>query len=169
MWGYTGQERPPFAEKPRRGQESVWDYPRPPKLVPDRRTIEVFADGKLLARTQTAIRVLETASPPTIYIPDRNIDLTQLVETSGRSFCEWKGTARYRALRSNPVWPVAWYYPQPNDGFAPVRGFTAFYPARVECFVNGERARPQPGGFYGGWITDEIVGPWKGEPGTGHW
>ncbi len=170
MWTYRGQKRPPFAQVPAAGQESVWDYPRPPLIEPCDRLVVVAADGMTLARSTNTVRVMETASPPGFYIPQTDIDWTQLKEAPGRSVCEWKGVARYWALASgNTERPVAWSYPDPVSGFDPLRGYVSFYPGRVECYVDGERVRPQPGEFYGGWITDDIVGPWKGEPGTGGW
>jgi len=168
MWKNTGKGRPEFANEPGPGQESVWDYPRPPSLVPDPRLIEVRAGGRLLISTRQAYRVLETASPPTFYLPPEKLEPDVLVSTSGRSYCEWKGEAVYWALEGSAE-AVAWSYPEPTPAFLPIRGYLAFYPGRVECYVAGERVRGQPGGFYGGWITDEIVGPVKGEPGTGHW
>lgn len=168
MWHFTGSERPPFAEEPGPGQESVWDYPRPPALVPCQRTVRVEADGVLLAETQAAYRVLETASPPTYYIPAADVNFDALVAAPGSSFCEWKGAAVYWALAGGGE-AVAWSYPEPSERFAAIRNAVGFYPGRVACFVDGERVRPQPGHFYGGWVTDEIVGPVKGEPGTGHW
>lgn len=168
MWKHTGSERPDFAEVPGPGQESVWDYPRPPALVEDTRRVEVFADGMLIASTKRAFRVLETASPPTFYLPPDSILSGSLEPVAGRSVCEWKGEAVYLALCDTTL-PVVWSYPEPKPAFAALRDFVGFYPGRVACFVDGKRVRPQPGGFYGGWITDEIVGPVKGEPGTGHW
>ena len=170
MWEYRGQKRPPFAEIPGIDQESVWDYPRPPKTVPCNRTVEVTANDIVIARSQNAVRVLETASPPTFYIPPTDVDWTQLIEIPGTSFCEWKGSATYWALKSDPdKIPVGWNYPNPSPEFDEIRSYIAFYPGRVSCFVNGEKVRPQAGKFYGGWITDDIVGPFKGEPGSGHW
>jgi len=168
MWKNTGNQRPEFAAEPGPGQESVWDYPRPPSLVPDPRVIEVHANGRLLISTRQSYRVLETASPPTFYLPPEKLEPGVLVRTSGRSFCEWKGEAVYWALAGDTE-AVAWSYPEPTPAFLPIRGYVAFYPGRVDCYVTGERVRAQPGGFYGGWITDEIVGPVKGESGTGHW
>lgn len=168
MWKHTGSERPDFAEVPGLGQESVWDYPRPPTLVEDTRRVEVFAGGTLIASTKRAYRVLETASPPTFYLPPGSVLSGSLEPVAGRSVCEWKGEAVYFALVDTTL-PVAWAYPNPKPAFAALRDFVGFYPGRVACFVDGERVRPQPGGFYGGWITDDIVGPVKGEPGTGHW
>ena len=170
MWQYSGQKRPLFAEQPGAGQESVWDYPRPPKVVACTHLIEVFHKMMVIARSVETYRVLETASPPTFYIPKEDIDWSLLVKTPMTSICEWKGLARYWALASDPEGPpVAWRYDAPKSEFAMLREFTSFYPARVACYVNGERVRPQPGEFYGGWITSEVVGPFKGFPGTGHW
>ncbi|MCL4799453.1 MAG: DUF427 domain-containing protein [Burkholderiales bacterium] len=170
MWEYRGQKRPPFAEAPGPGQESVWDYPRPPRLVADARRVEVRAGGATIARSARAVRVLETASPPTFYLPPEDVDRTLLVPAPGRSVCEWKGAARYWALAHAPEeGAVAWSYPDPVPAFAALRDHLAFYPGRVECYVAGERVRPQAGRFYGGWITRELAGPFKGEPGTERW
>ena len=168
LWNYTGNGRPDFAVEPGPGQESVWDYPRPPALVDDARLVEVFDGDRRIASTRAALRVLETASPPTFYLPPESLDADALETVGGASFCEWKGAARYWALAGQAE-PVGWSYPSPSPAFLRLRDYVGFYPGRLRCFVDGERVRPQPGGFYGGWITDEIVGPVKGEPGTGHW
>ncbi len=170
MWRYRGQARPPFAEAPGPGQESVWDYPRPPRIEPSLRHVTVSADGRKLATTRRALRVLETASPPTWYLPEADIDMTALKRVDGASVCEWKGTAEYFALAGAPgSQVVAWRYPTPTDAFAAIRHCLSFYPRRVACFVDARRVRPQPGGFYGGWMTDDVAGPVKGEPGSAHW
>ena len=168
-WTNTGTERPDFAEEPGPGQESVWDYPRPPALVGDTRLVVVGDPETPLASTQRALRVLETASPPTFYLPPDDVDRDRLVAATGSSMCEWKGQARYWALRDGPDEVIAWDYPNPFGEFERLAGYLSFYPGRIECRVDGEVVRPQPGGFYGGWMTDEIVGPVKGEPGTGGW
>jgi len=170
-WQYCGQERPPFAQKPSPGQESVWDYPRPPCLVPDYRRVVVRIRGKLLADSCSTFRFLETASPPTFYLPPEDVDVSVLVLTEASSFCEWKGTAQYWTLRGaeKEVDPVAWAYSNPYPGFESIAGYFSFYPGRVECYVNDEAVLPQPGGFYGGWVTKEIAGPFKGPIGTGGW
>ena len=170
MWKYRGQTRPDFADTPGPGQESVWDYPRPPKLSPDTRQIEVISAGRRIASSSKCFRVLETASPPAFYIPPSDVDWQYLIAGSGQSVCEWKGAASYWVLNSNPQQgAVGWSYPQPTPAFNKIKDYVSFYPALLECFVDGERVRPQPGRFYGGWVTGEIVGPFKGEPGTEHW
>jgi uncharacterized protein (DUF427 family) len=168
MWKYTGLSRPPFAQASGPGQESVWDYPRPPKIVADRRRIVVRHSDLLIAESVETYRVLETAGPPTFYIPRRDVQVGLLKPFPGTSFCEWKGAAKYWALETAQE-AIAWNYPEPQTPYRAISGYLSFYPGRVECFVDGERVRPQPGYFYGGWITDEIVGPWKGEPGTESW
>lgn len=170
MWRYTGQQRPPFAETPGPDQESVWDYPRPPQLATSDSLIEVFCGDSLLARTRAPWRVLETASPPTYYLPPSDVDWSLLVRTAHRTYCEWKGEATYWALAGEGSGrPVAWRYEHPSEYFAAIDGYVSFYPGRVACYVDGEHVRPQPGEFYGGWVTSRVVGPFKGEPGTGHW
>ncbi len=170
MWEYRGQKRPPFAQLPRAGQESVWDYPRPPMVQPCERLVVVEANGETLAHSTDTCRVMETASPPGFYIPHKDVDWDKLVPAPGSSVCEWKGVARYWRLASQPAgMPVGWSYPDPVSDFAILKDYISFYPARVDCFVDGEKVRPQPGEFYGGWITDDVVGPFKGDPGTGHW
>lgn len=170
MWEYNGQKRPSFAQQPQAGQESVWDYPRPPRVVACKRSVQVIHNLIVISRSVETYRVLETASPPTIYIPKNDIDWSLLVEAQGHSFCEWKGLATYWALASDPNGtPVAWRYDDPKPEFEMLREHTSFYPGRVACYVDNERVRPQRGEYYGGWITSEIVGPFKGEPGTQHW
>jgi len=169
MWNFRGERRPPFAIEPGTGQESVWDYPRPPAIRADNRLVEVTDGGVTIARSQQIYRVCETASPPTFYLPPQDVNLDLLVSVSGRSYCEWKGSAEYWALASKPERPVAWSYPRPRARFRKLRDYLSFYPGRIECYVAGERVKPQAGSFYGGWITSEITGPFKGDPGTGNW
>lgn len=170
-WRYFGQERPHFAEEPGPGQESVWDYPRPPALLPDTRQVQVRAGGKVIARSNGCYRILETASPPTVYIPPGDIVPGALEPAPGRSACEWKGLSRYWnvVVDGKRFTQAAWSYPDPLPGFEAIRDYVSFYPGRVDCTLDGEPVRPQPGGFYGGWITSEIVGPVKGEPGSSGW
>jgi len=171
VWRYRGQERPVFAQEPRPGQESVWDYPRPPAIVVDLRRVEVRLGDLIVADSHRNYRILETASPPTFYIPPHDVREQLLQPHPGLSVCEWKGVAHYWLLRDHRGYaqPIGWRYPSPNPPFEAVAGYYSFYPALVECFVDGERVRPQPGDFYGGWVTSEIVGPFKGAPGTEQW
>lgn len=169
LWNFTGDRRPDFAAEPGPGQESVWDYPRPPSLDASNATVEVRSGDMLIARTTHALYLRETASPPTVYLPPDDVHADRLVEVAGGSVCEWKGAARYWALATSPLEPVGWSYPRPRARYRALADYVSFYPARVECFVDEQRVEPQPGRFYGGWITPNIVGPFKGEPGTGHW
>ena len=169
LWSNTGKGRPVFAVNPGSGQESVWDYPRPPTGRRDNRLIEVGDGDNIIARTNSSYKVMETASPPTFYIPRHDINWDFLVATRGGSVCEWKGAAAYWALASNPSEVIAWGYPRPRPRFDVIKDALAFYPGRIACSIDGERVEPQPGRFYGGWITSDVVGPFKGEPGTGHW
>ena len=170
MWKHTGRQRPDFAVTPGPGQESVWDYPRPPALVNSDEHVFVGDDRGPVADSRRALRVLETASPPTYYIPAADIDWHRLVKTPGSSVCEWKGQASYFALADDPEGPaVGWLYANPSKAFAAIHNHVSFYPGRIRCEVNGEVVRPQAGDFYGGWITRRVVGPFKGDPGTGHW
>jgi len=160
----------PITPKP--GQESVWNYPRPPRLEDSSKHIQIIFNGVTIADTQRAKRVLETSHPPVYYIPPEDIQMHYVQAAGGRSFCEWKGEARYYSLVVNGkrAERVAWTYPKPSPSFAPLQDYIAFYPAPMDaCLVDGERARPQPGNFYGGWITNDIVGPFKGEPRTMGW
>ena len=168
-WTNTGAERPPFAIAPGPGEESVWDYPRPPAIAPDgRRVVVGDADDPLAVSTRT-VRILETASPPTFYLPPDDVRTERLIRVDGRSFCEWKGAAQYWALERDPDTAVGWSYPTPRPAFCSIADWFAFYPGRIVCSVDDEIVRPQAGGFYGGWITDEVIGPFKGDPGTSGW
>lgn len=152
--------------------ESVWDFPRPPRVEPVAKVIRVVLDGQVIAETTRAFRVLETSHPPVYYIPPADILEGALESCEGSSFCEFKGSASYWTVRSGQrvERAAAWFYPRPAAGFEEIRDHVAFYPARMdECTVDGEVARPQAGGFYGGWITSDLVGPFKGEPGTRGW
>jgi len=168
QWTRTGHERPDFAHEPAPGQESVWDYPRPPAVVADTRQVVVRNLDLIIASTTEAIRVLETSHPPSFYVPPTSIAEGVLVAVPGSSHCEWKGQAEYVALSANDS-PIGWRYASPYPEFAQYAGYTSFYPGAIECLVDGEAVRPQAGGFYGGWITNEVVGPFKGEPGTSGW
>jgi uncharacterized protein (DUF427 family) len=170
MWEFTGKTRPEFALVPRDGQESVWDYPRPPALVPSDDQVDVAFNDLKLASSRRTLRVLETAHPPTYYIPEDDVNWEFLAAIARSSFCEWKGTANYFSMQRNSQQrAIAWQYRSPVASFAQLDGHVSFYPSLTDCCVNGERVIPQPGIFYGGWITSRVVGPFKGEPGTGHW
>lgn len=159
-------------EVPGPGQESVWDYPRPPRIEKSDRNIQIVFDGRIIAQTRRAFRVLETSHPPTWYLPPRDVLRELLQPGSVRSFCEFKGSALYYSLKSGIRFGenAAWYYPHPTEAFRPIANHIAFYPRRVDaCFVDGERVRAQERDFYGGWITRDILGPFKGGPGTLGW
>lgn len=164
QWTYTGAERPPFALAPGPGQESVWDYPRPPAVRADGREIQVVGQTGLIASTTTSVRVMETSLPPSFYLPPDSIEAGALQVASGRSHCEWKGEAEYVCEPGGQA--IGWRYPKPYGDFADFAGWVSFYPNRVECRVNGQVVRPQQSSFYGGWITSELVGPFKGDPGV---
>ncbi len=133
--------------------------------------MRVLCDGTLIADSTQSVRVLETASPPTFYIPHSDIDTEYLLRAGENSHCEWKGAATYWTLRvrDREIADAAWSYEQPYPEFETIAGHLSFYPSKLECYVGDHRVEPQPGGFYGGWVTPEIVGPFKGEPGTGGW
>jgi uncharacterized protein (DUF427 family) len=155
------------------GQESVWDYPRPPRLEETSRHIEVIFNGVVIVDTRRAKRVLETSHPPSYYLPPEDIKQEYFKPITGRSsFCEWKGQAGYYTIEVNgkKAEAAAWYYPNPTSDFASIKNHVALYAGRMdECRIDGERVVPQPGQFYGGWITKDIVGPFKGESGTMGW
>ena len=156
----------PDPKKP--GQESVWDYPRPPRLEPVKKHIVIVKKGLVIADTHAAYRVLETSHPPVYYIPPADIHMEHLARAAGSSFCEWKGSAIYYDVLDAKK--SAWAYPKPNDDFAPIADYVAFYAAAMDaCTVDGERVTPQPGGFYGGWVTSDLAGPFKGIPGSMGW
>jgi uncharacterized protein (DUF427 family) len=171
-WVWRGARRPSFAAEPRPGEESVWDYPRPPLLVRDARHVVVRLGSVVVAESRRALRLLETSHPPTWYVPRVDVTAASLVRAEGGSFCEWKGQASYFDVLGGGrrIPGCAWSYEAPIDGaYAELAGAVAFYATELECLVDGERVKPQPGGFYGGWITRELVGPFKGEPGTSGW
>jgi uncharacterized protein (DUF427 family) len=151
--------------------ESVWDYPRPPALVRSERRVRVVFCGRTIADSTRILRVLETASPPTVYVPREDIVPDCLESTTKHTMCEWKGAASYYdvVVAERRAKHAAWWYPHPAARFSALRDHIAFYPGRVACYLDDERVRPQPGEFYGGWVTSDIVGPFKGEPGTLGW
>ena len=152
--------------------ESVWDYPRPPRVEPSSELVEVVLGGVVIASTTASYRVLETSHPPTYYLPRAAFQEGALRPAEGSSFCEWKGAASYYDLVGGTAVAAraAWCYPEPAPGFESIAGHLAVYPALVDrCTVDGEVVEPQPGGFYGGWITSRVTGPFKGAPGTRGW
>ena len=171
--------------------ESVWDFPRPPRLEPAQAVLRIVHRGTVVAETRRGLRVLETSHPPVFYIPPEDVrpDLLQ-ASAQRRSFCEFKGVAVYWNLRLGQIGgnlhggeldnggpdravlvpDVAWSYPEPTGDFAALRNHLAFYASRVdECWVDDERVQAQAGDFYGGWITSRVRGPFKGAPGTQGW
>ena len=172
-WRAFPRGRPRQRAEPGPGQESVGDYPRPPRLEAVREPLRVELGGRTIAATERALRVCETASPPTYYFPPEDVSI-ELVPSDTKTFCEWKGMASYWSLRHPEtgalVRDVAWSYPEPDREFAALRDYRAFYAGRVDaCFVGDDRVDPQAGSFYGGWVTAKIVGPFKGDPGTEGW
>ncbi|MEB3291478.1 MAG: DUF427 domain-containing protein [Leptolyngbya sp.] len=154
------------------GQESVWDYPRPPRLEDDSRRIRVIFNGEVIADSCQAKRVLETSHPPVYYLPPEDVQMAYFQPTPKATFCEWKGLATYYtiAVGDRQVENGAWAYPEPTAPFQAIAHYIAIYPGKMEaCYVDDERVQAQPGDFYGGWITSDIVGPFKGSPGTWGW
>jgi uncharacterized protein (DUF427 family) len=163
---------PKDRDVPGPGQESVWDYPRPPRLEPVYGRVTVEVAGQLIADTTRAMRVLETSHPPTVYIPPDDVRTEFLVPNRQSSHCEWKGRASYADLvvEDAHIESATWYYEAPVAPFGELKGYYSFYPGRVDrCTIDGEVVEPQPGDFYGGWKTSKIVGPIKGGPGTMGW
>lgn len=155
-----------------RKKESVWDYPRPPRVEPSTQLIRVVFNGTIVAETSSALRVLETSHPPVYYIPPGDVQQQLLSPTAHHSYCEYKGQASYYSVKvGNKVSEnAAWSYHQPSTGYESLKDHLAFYPGRVDaCYVDDERVQAQEGDFYGGWITSTIEGPFKGGPGTARW
>lgn len=150
----------------------MWDYPRPPRLERTERRIRVVFGGETIVDTTAGWRVLETSHPPGYYVPPGDVRPGVLVRADGSSLCEWKGRAEYFSVRAGnrEASRAAWAYPTPTPPFAPIAGYVSFYPALMDaCYVDEERVTPQPGEFYGGWVTSDIAGPFKGGPGTWGW
>lgn len=156
---------------PKQGQESVWNYPRPPALDKSHLLVEVFFGGVQIAKSQSSLRVLETSHPPTFYIPPDDIDAQFFSQTEASSFCEWKGVASYWDITVEKVTVErgSWAYLNPAAPFDELRGYFSFYPSLFECYVDGRVVKPQPGKFYGGWVTSDVAGPFKGTPGSEWW
>ncbi|MGI8859188.1 MAG: DUF427 domain-containing protein [Rubrobacteraceae bacterium] len=164
--------------EPGPGQESVWDYPRPPRMEDVNEKVKGVFGGVTLAYASRAKRVLETSHPPVYYIPPDDIQMKFLSSSERTSMCEWKGRARYYDIATEDEITgekksernAAWFYPDPVREFAALKDYVAFYPSKMDaCWVGGEKVEAQEGDFYGGWITAFIVGPFKGAPGTWGW
>jgi uncharacterized protein (DUF427 family) len=156
----------------KRGQESVWDYPRPPRLERSTRHIKVVFNGRVIAETSRAFRMLETSHPPVYYIPPQDVDSRVLSPSPGTSYCEWKGRASYFSISygDKATDHAVWTYKDPKEPYGDIAGYFAFYPSLMDrCTVDGEIVKSQSGDFYGGWITRDVVGPFKGPPGTHGW
>ena len=153
--------------------ESIWDYPRPPRVERCERPVRIEHGGQVLAESARALRVLETASPPTVYLPEGDVRMELLrVRPGNPSYCEWKGEATYLdvVVDSDVAEAAAYFYAEPREAYTALRGHVSFYPGRIDAaYLGAERVRPQPGRFYAGWITDDIEGPFKGDPGTEGW
>ena len=163
-----GRERP----IPAAGQESVWDYPRPPRAEPSSERVVIRFGGEVIADTTAALRVLEESHPPAYYLPRSAFVDGALLPAPGISYCEFKGEARYLSISAGGdlMESAAWHYPVPQPGYEQLRDHVSVYPGRMDaCLVDGELVEAQSGGFYGGWITARIVGPFKGDPGTEGW
>ena len=162
----------PVPVLPAEGQESVWDYPRPPRVEPTSKRLQVVFNGRVVADTTRGYRVLETSHPPTYYFPPSDVAMAFFRRTTQRSLCEWKGQAGYYTVvvGEKTAENSAWFYPNPQPPFMAIQNYICFYAQPMEaCYVAGEKVVPQPGNFYGGWITRDICGPFKGEAGSWGW
>lgn len=162
----------PVRIEPGPEQESVWDYPRPPLIEESKRAVRIVFAGEDIVRSTRALRVLETAGPPTYYVLTEDVLVDCLVPVDRTTVCEWKGEASYFdiELKGQTSRRAAWHYPNPYPGYEKLNGYVAFYPGRVDAaYLDDEVVKPQAGGFYGGWITEDIVGPFKGDPGSENW
>lgn len=158
--------------EPGPNQESVWDYPRPPRVEDVPKQVKVVFNGVTLAETTNAKRVLETAGAPVYYIPPEDVEMDYLSISKKTTFCEWKGWARYYqvSVEDKQARDAGWFYPNPTPDYGEIKDYIAFYAQKMDaCYVDGEKVRPQPGRYYGGWITKNVVGPFKGEPGSEDW
>lgn len=167
-WRYTGHGRPGFAESPAAGQVSVWDFPRPPATLPCTQRLTVHAGEVLIADSRRGVRVLETAGAPTYYFPPEDLaDAGLLHYGELSSMCEWKGVAQ--SIDVAGIAGAGWRYVRMFPAFVHLHEWPSFHPGRLRCCVDGEQARPQPGGYYGGWVTADLAGPIKGGPGSDDW
>lgn len=171
-WRNFPRVRPPEIVAPGPGQESVWDYPRPPRVETVVHRVRVEFGGRVIAQSDRALRVCETSSPPVYYLPPGDIDSSCFMPSDRTSFCEWKGVAHYWTVLtgSRIARDSAWSYPEPDPGYEAIRDYVSFYPRRMDaCYVGEDRVTPQPGFYYGGWVTPNLVGPFKGVPGSETW
>lgn len=162
----------PKRVEPKDGQESVWDYPRPPRVAQTSKLLKVIFNDVVIAETTNAYRVLETSHPPAYYLPQADIEMKHLSETTRSTFCEFKGAASYWTVTvgDKTVVNAAWGYKNPTEGFEAIANHICFYASKMDaCYVDGELVQAQEGDFYGGWITKDIVGPFKGGAGTWGW
>jgi uncharacterized protein (DUF427 family) len=161
----------PERVEPGPGQESVWDYPRPPALQPAGAALRVEFEGTVIAQSTSGLRICETSQPPAYYFPPTDVRLDLLLEVSGNTFCEWKGLATYFDVEvdGQRIEQAAWTYRSPSERYAAIADHLAFYAQKLDCFVADERVVPNEGSFYGGWVTSKVVGPFKGAPGTLGW
>ncbi|MCZ6640011.1 MAG: DUF427 domain-containing protein [Gammaproteobacteria bacterium] len=167
-WRFRGDDHPEFALRASRDEESVWDYPRPPRIAEVAQPLRVLCGELLIAETTVGLRVMETAGAPTYYFPPEDVYRLHLtLQEQPQSSCEWKGVAVSFSVAG--VRDAAWSYRATYPEFTSICGWFAFFPARLECFIGAERAVAQAGGYYGGWVTGNLCGPIKGEPGTEHW
>ena len=166
-WQYNGSTRPDFAEPVKTGQESVWDYPRPPLIEPVPQVLRVFNAKTLIAETQRGVRVKETAGAPTYYFPPGDVDMAHVELGEMASICEWKGVAQ--SLHVDGIQDAGWRYIRMFEEFADLFEWPSFYPKKLLCFVDIELVTHQPGGYYGGWVTDNLAGPIKGMAGSEGW
>ena len=169
-WRHRGEQRPDFAEGVNAGEESVWDFPRPPRIEPVGKVIRVAVERSavaVVAGTTQSVRVVETAGAPTYYVPPGDVDTSVLTREADTLSCEWKGIAAL--FRVGGIKSAGWCYESTYPEFAAIRGWYSFHPSLLACYVAGERVKPQPGGYYGGWVTACLKGPIKGGPGTQHW
>lgn len=166
-WQYDGSARPAFADAPGPEQVSVWDFPRPPVLLACNQRLTVFAGDACVADTRRGVRVLETAGAPTYYFPPPDVAADLLGYGEMSSVCEWKGVAQ--TLDAAGIGNAGWRYVRMFAAFVDLYEWPSFHPGRLRCYVDDERASPQPGGYYGGWVTADLAGPIKGEPGSEGW
>jgi uncharacterized protein (DUF427 family) len=166
-WQFTGTRRPDFAEPTSTGEESVWDFPRPPAIEPVAQPMRVFKSTQLIAETRNGVRVVETAGAPTYYFPPDDIVGSELTFGALSSICEWKGVAQEIDVAG--IHNAGWRYVRMFEAFAELFEWVSFYPTKLRCFLGDEAVRAQPGGYYGGWVTNNLRGPIKGSPGSQGW